>query len=179
MILAPWPAVLGRIETTTFRKWRSPRMDFAMAQLDPVNNMAAHFLRLPLPQLGNLGTALPSMVQVDLMCSSVQFSRSVVSDSLQPHGLQHTKRPCPSPAPRAWSDSCPSSRRCRLWQRALSRDSNVSPSLFCRPQRMSLLKRMPCSQVATLWLLAMHSTEAPPWWLCPRGKEWTSSCWTQ
>ena len=36
--------------------------------------------------------------------SSVQFSRSVVFDSLQPHGLQHTRPPCPSPTPRACSD---------------------------------------------------------------------------
>ena len=42
--------------------------------------------------------------------SSVQFSRSVVSDSLQPHGLQHTRPPCPSPTPRAYPNSCPSSR---------------------------------------------------------------------
>ena len=33
------------------------------------------------------------------MCSSVQFSHSVVSDSLQPHGLQHARPPCPSPTP--------------------------------------------------------------------------------
>ena len=44
--------------------------------------------------------------------SSVQFSRSVVSDSLQPHGLQYTKPPCPSPTPRACSNSCPSSQWC-------------------------------------------------------------------
>ena len=44
--------------------------------------------------------------------SSVQFSHSVVSDSLQPHGLQHTRPPCPSPAPRVYSNSCPLSRRC-------------------------------------------------------------------
>ena len=37
---------------------------------------------------------------------SVQFSCSVVSDSLQPHGLQHTRLPCPSPTPRAYSNSC-------------------------------------------------------------------------
>ena len=43
---------------------------------------------------------------------SVQFSRSVVTDSLQPHGLQHTRRPCLSPAPGAWSSSCPSSQWC-------------------------------------------------------------------
>ena len=44
--------------------------------------------------------------------SSVQFSRSVVSDSLWPHGLQHTRPPCPSPTPGVYSNSCPSSRWC-------------------------------------------------------------------
>ena len=43
---------------------------------------------------------------------SVQFSSSVVSDSLRPHGLQHTRLPCPSPTPRACSNSCPSSQWC-------------------------------------------------------------------
>ena len=43
---------------------------------------------------------------------SVQFSRSVVSDSLQPHGLQHTRPPCPSPTPGACSNSCPLSQWC-------------------------------------------------------------------
>ena len=37
---------------------------------------------------------------------SVQFSHSVVSNSLRPHGLQHTRLPCPSPTPRACSNSC-------------------------------------------------------------------------
>ena len=41
---------------------------------------------------------------------SVQFSRSVMSDSLWPHGLQNTRLPCPWPTPRAYSNSCPSSR---------------------------------------------------------------------
>ena len=43
------------------------------------------------------------------MVNSVQFSGSVVSDSLWPHGLQHARLSCPSPTPRAWSNSCPSS----------------------------------------------------------------------
>ena len=43
---------------------------------------------------------------------SVQFSRSVTSDSLWPHGLQNARLPCPSPTPRAFSNSCPSSRWC-------------------------------------------------------------------
>ena len=44
--------------------------------------------------------------------SSVQFSHSVMSDSLWPHGLQHARLPCPSPTPRACSNSCPSSQWC-------------------------------------------------------------------
>ena len=44
--------------------------------------------------------------------SPVQFSCSVMSDSLQPYGLQHTRLPCPSPTPRAYSNSCPSNRWC-------------------------------------------------------------------
>ena len=40
--------------------------------------------------------------------SSVQFSRSVVSDSLLPHESQHARPPCPSPTPRVHSDSWPS-----------------------------------------------------------------------
>ena len=41
--------------------------------------------------------------------ASVQFTRSVMSDSWQPHGLQHARLPCPSPTPGACSNSCPSS----------------------------------------------------------------------
>ena len=43
---------------------------------------------------------------------SVQFSLSVVSDSLWPHGLQHTRPPCPSPTHRVYSNSCPLSWWC-------------------------------------------------------------------
>ena len=38
---------------------------------------------------------------------TIQFSHSVVSNSLQPHGLQHARLPCPSPTPGTYSDSCP------------------------------------------------------------------------
>ena len=41
-----------------------------------------------------------------------QFSRSVVSDALRPHGLQHARPPCPSPTPGAYSNSCPLSWSC-------------------------------------------------------------------
>ena len=44
--------------------------------------------------------------------NSVQFSHSVVSDSSRPHGLQHTRPPCPSPTPGVYSNSSPLSRWC-------------------------------------------------------------------
>ena len=44
--------------------------------------------------------------------SSVQFSRSVVSDSLWPHESKHARPPCPSPTARVYPNSCPSSRWC-------------------------------------------------------------------
>ena len=53
-----------------------------------------------------------------------QFSHSVVSDSLWPHGLQHSRLPCPSPTPEACSDSCPSSR----WHHP-----TISPSVIPSP----------------------------------------------
>ena len=44
--------------------------------------------------------------------SSVQFTRSVMSNSLQPHRLQHTRPPCPSPTPGVYTNFCPLSRWC-------------------------------------------------------------------
>ena len=44
--------------------------------------------------------------------SSLHLSRSVVSDSLRPHGLRHTRPPCPSSTPGVYSNSCPQSRWC-------------------------------------------------------------------
>ena len=60
--------------------------------------------------------------------SSVQFSCSVVSYSLRPHGLQHARPPCPSPTPGAYSDSCLSSRWCHA-----TISSSVIPFSFRLP----------------------------------------------
>ena len=53
-----------------------------------------------------------SRSSLSLRIVSVQFSRSVVSNSLRPHGLQHTRLPCPSPNPGTYSNSCPLCRLC-------------------------------------------------------------------
>ena len=44
--------------------------------------------------------------------NSVQFSHSVMSDSLRPHGQEHARPPCPSPTPGVYSNSCPLSQWC-------------------------------------------------------------------
>ena len=61
---------------------------------------------IPLPVCGPWCT-LPSTTDSTKGTSSVQFSHSVVSGSLWPHGLQHARLPCPSPTPGACSNSCP------------------------------------------------------------------------
>ena len=71
--------------------------------------------------------------------SSVQFSRSVVSDSLQPHGSQHARPPCPSPTPGVHLDSRPSSLWCHP---AIS--SSVVP--FSCPQYLPASESFPMSQ---------------------------------
>ena len=53
-----------------------------------------------------------NLILIIFWCLVSQFSGSVVSDSLWPHGLQHARLPCPSPTPGAYSNSCPSSRWC-------------------------------------------------------------------
>ena len=57
---------------------------------------------------------------------SVQFGLSVMSDSLQLHGLQHARPPCPSPTPKVYSNSCPLSRWCHP-----TISSSVSPFSSC------------------------------------------------
>ena len=60
----------------------------------------------------SLSLSFPMFWEISLMIPSVQHNHSVVSDSLWPRGLQHTRLPCPSPTPRAYSNSCPLSWWC-------------------------------------------------------------------
>ena len=71
---------------------------------------------------------------------SVQFSCSVISDSLRPHELQHTRPPCPSPTPGVYSNSCPSSQWCHP---AFS--SSVVP--FSCPQSLPASGSFPMNQL--------------------------------
>ena len=72
----------------------------------PHHNHTPHISKSRVCRHLSIYSLLPPIV------SSVQFSRSVVSVSLQPHGLQHARLPCPSPTPGACSHSCLSSQWC-------------------------------------------------------------------
>ena len=76
---------------------------------------------------------------------SVHFNLSGVSDSLRPHELQHARPSCPSPTPRVYSDSCPSSRWCHP---AIS--SSVVPFSSC-PQSLPASGSFPMSQLCMRW----------------------------
>ena len=82
------------------------------------------------------------------MCSKlqyvmlVQFSCSVMSDSLRPQGLQHARPPCPSPTPRVYSNSCPLSQWCQPPHPLLS----PSPSAFNLSQHQGFCK----------WVSSLH-----------------------
>ena len=82
-----------------------------------------------------------SQLRKGVQFSSVQFSRSVVSDSLRPHESQHTRPPCPSPTPGVHSDSRPSSQWCHP---AIS--SSVVPFSSC-PKSLTASESFPMRQL--------------------------------
>ena len=91
------------------------------------------------PRLEHL---FPPVLSVQFI--SVQFSRSVMSNSLQPHESQHARLPCPSPTPGVHSDSYPSSQ---WYHPAIS--SFVLPFSSC-PQSLPASESFPMSQLFTL-----------------------------
>ena len=85
---------------------------------------------------------------------SVQFSCSVMSDSLQPHGLQHARPPSPSPTPRIYSNSCPLSQWCHP---TISSLSSPSPPTFNLSQHQGLFQWVSSShQVAKVWSFSFN-----------------------
>ena len=96
----------------------------------------------PLTLLVGMQTSIATM-ENSVETPSVQFSRSVASDSLRPHELQHTRPPCPSPTPRVHSNSCPSSWWCHP-----SISSSVVPFSSC-PQSFPTSESFPMSQLFT------------------------------
>ena len=103
--------------------------------------------------------------------SSVQFSHSVVSDSLRPHELQHARPPCPSPTPRVHSDSRSSSQWCHP---AIS--SSVIPFSSC-PQSLPASGSFPMSQLFA-WGGQSTGVSALASFLPKKSQGWSPSEWT-
>ena len=109
--------------------------------------------------------------QLLLVFSSVQFSRSVMSDSLRPHESQKARPPCPSPSPGVHSNSRPSSRWCHP---AIS--SSVVPSSFC-PQSFPASESFPMSQLFT-WGAQSTGVSALASFLPKKSQGWSPLEWT-
>ena len=90
-----------------------------------------------------MGPPGKSFLKKNFIEVSVQFSCSVMSNSLWPHESQHARPPCPSPTPGVYINSCPSSRWCHL---AIS--SSVVPFSSC-PQALPASGSFPMSQLFT------------------------------
>ena len=113
-----------------------------------------------------------SLSAIRVMSSaSVQFSRSVVSDSLWPHESQNARPPCPSPTPRVHSDSHPLSQWCHL---AIS--SSVVPFSSC-PQSLPASGPFPMSQLFT-WGVQSTGVSALALFLPKKSQGWSPSEWT-
>ena len=102
---------------------------------------------------------------------SVQFSCSVVSDSLQPRESQHARPPCPSPTPGVHSDSRPSSQWCHP---AIS--SSVVPFFSC-PQSLPASGSFPMSQLFA-WGGQSIGVSASTWVLPMNTQDWFPLEWT-
>ena len=109
--------------------------------------------------------------QLPVCLSSVQFSRSVVSDSLRPHESQHARPPCPSQTPGVCSNSCPLSRWCYP---AIS--SSVIPFSSC-PQSLPASRSFPTSQLFS-WGGQSIEVSASASVLPMNTQDWSPSGWT-
>ena len=102
---------------------------------------------------------------------SVQFSRSLVSDSLRPHESQHARPPCPSPSPGVHSDSRPLSQWCHP---VIS--SSVVPFSSC-PQSLPASESFPMSQVFA-WGGQSTGVSALASFFPKKSQGWSPSEWT-
>ena len=106
-----------------------------------------------------------------LFMSSVQFSHSVVSDSLRPHELQYARPPCPSPTPRVHSNSRPLSQWCHP-----GISSSIVPFSSC-PQSLPPSESFPMSRLFT-WGGQSTGVSALASFLPKKTQDWTPSEWT-
>ena len=135
-------------------KWMGKKME----------NYSAQTVVVPFSECMALGTIL------NFSECFIQFSCSVMSDSLRPRESQHTRPPCPSPTPRVHSDSRPSSQWCHP---AIS-SSVVSFSSY--PQSLPASQSFPMSQLFA-WCGQITGVSALASFLPKKSRGWSPSEW--
>ena len=124
----------------TFEIYASRRivtpLPISMGEKEPTFSMQAVLLQVVM-----LSPIVKTKERPLTLFSSVQFSHSVVSNSLWPHGPQNARLPCPSPTPGVYPNSCPLSQRCHP-----TISSSVVPFSSC-PQSFLASGSFPMSQL--------------------------------
>ena len=121
----------------------------------------------------HLGTMcpIPTHLLLNISSPSVQFSRSVVSDSLRPHEPKHARPPCPSPTPGVYPNSCPLSQWCHP-----TISSSVVPFSSC-PQSFLTSAAFQMSQLFTLGVQSIGVSASTS--LLPMNtQDWSPLGWT-
>ena len=178
----PWTEELSRLQSMGLQRvghnWATSLSLFFCNRARP---SFSHHQSLPLRSLNkpsNRGqtderraTVPQWLKQNHIAESSVQFSHSVVSDTLRPHESQHTRPPCPSPSPGVHWDLHPLSPWCHP---AIS--SSVIPFSSC-PQSLPASESFPISQLFT-WGGQSTGFSASASFLPKNTQDWSPSEWT-
>ena len=138
--------ILGEITFSLLMRTKNSSSTLKSSSLSSPNHLFhSQFIKLqwPEPRFITSNNSYLKFEYRDFQFSSVQFSRSVMSDSLRPHESQHARPPCPSPTSRVHSDSHPVSQWCHP---AIS--SSVIPFSSC-PQSLPESVSFPTSQLFT------------------------------
>ena len=122
-------------------------------------------------RLSRVPTALFAKGLIKLELISVQFSCSVVSDSLRPDGLQYARPPCPSPTPGVYSNSCPLSQWCQ---------PTISSSVFSFSSHLQSFPASGSFQMSQLFALGGQSigVSASTSVLPMNTQDWSPLGWT-
>ena len=159
--LTNWIFLQSKAISRVFSTWEFKR----------INSSALSFLYSPTLKKRSERFVLSNQLISTETNPSVQFSRTVVSDSLQPHESEHARAPCPSPTPGVHSDSRPSSQWCHS---AIS--SFVVPFSSC-PQSLPASESFPMSQVFA-WGGQSTGVSALASFLPKKSQDWSPSQWT-
>ena len=124
LVIFSWGVILGRFRSSQgcgFELLKTMSVFFSVLywpRLKTIWKMAQRSLARAWSMRDSLSWHCPLSLMMACCCfsnmpsPSVQFSSSVVSDSLWSHELQHARPPCPSPTPRVYTNSCPLSQWC-------------------------------------------------------------------